>query len=221
MRALLLGLPSIPPQILSTLRLSDTRCLTRFAVTTRTGEEMTLVLDLKLQTTLEPQYRSVQFVKRWFLRGMTGEAAIDQLPERPSPEHGPEAIARAQLHGLQIDDIAHVFQFASPTNQQATGPLSRFDSMLRNGPFEPLIGHAHAEIMQAVQMSPHKCFITVGITKHTTLETGLKYVYCWVVGLQQQQGVGGGLNGFENCWMTESVFPVTGGHLKPYPMDEI
>lgn len=98
------GLLLAPPKevtMLSTLRLSPERCLQRCAVSTASGEDMVLVLDLQLEDALAPRYRSLQLVKQWILCGVTGEAATPELPAIPQPCHGPEAVVAAQLQALR------------------------------------------------------------------------------------------------------------------------
>jgi len=85
---------------LSTLRISPQKCLQRYAVTTASGEEMVLVLTLELAEALEPKYRSVRVVTRWFLRSIKGEPAEQGVPEYPARQHGPEAVVQAQLEAL-------------------------------------------------------------------------------------------------------------------------
>ena len=36
---------------------------------------MVLTVDMQLQESLQPKYRGLQLVHRWFLRGITGEPA--------------------------------------------------------------------------------------------------------------------------------------------------
>ena len=78
--------------------------------------------------------------------------AAMKLPTRPSPELSPDAVLDIQLKALQradLDDGAMqvVFNFASPGNRAVTGPLERFDAMVRGFPYDVLVGHREVRIL--------------------------------------------------------------------------
>lgn len=69
----------------------------------------------------------------------------------PSPDLSPAEVVRIQVEALKRNDdptpgagIATAFRFASPGNRAATGPLPRFDRMVRAG-YADLLGFARAE----------------------------------------------------------------------------
>jgi hypothetical protein len=65
-----------------------------------------------------------------------------------SPITPPEQIVAWQLQALQADNMKDVFDYASPNNQANAGnSLERFSSMVRSGPYKPLIHHASADIL--------------------------------------------------------------------------
>ena len=49
----------------------------------------------------------------------------------PSPSLTPLAVVNAQLEALSAGDVATSFEFASPSNKEATGPWQRFEMMVR------------------------------------------------------------------------------------------
>ena len=62
---------------------------------------MVITLRMVLEEALQPRYRSVQFVHRWFLAAATGEPAAAEPPAEPAPQHGPESVVQAQLEALR------------------------------------------------------------------------------------------------------------------------
>ncbi|PSC68411.1 DUF4864 domain-containing [Micractinium conductrix] len=205
------GVVNAPPRaaaVLSSLMLAPGRFLTRFSVVAQSGEEMVLTVDLQLQESLQPKYRGLQVVKKWFLKGITGEAACPgDLPSKPEPCWGPEAVVMAQLEALQAGDASGVFRFASPSNQAATGPVERFAGMLETDPFRPLLRHLSAEVLRTVQMTADNTWLIVGVRSNIpTDEPGItqRVVYSWSVRLQEP-----GAGPLCSCWMTEAVQPVS------------
>ncbi|KAL4434663.1 hypothetical protein ABPG77_002786 [Micractinium sp. CCAP 211/92] len=206
------GVFNAPPRqatVLSSLKLGPDRFLQRYEVVSRSGEEMVLTVDMQLEESLQPKYRGLQVVKRWFLRGITGEPAYPgEAPLKPEPCWGPDAVVQAQLEALQVGDVAGVFRFASPQNQQATGPVERFGAMLQGDVYRPLLNHEAADVLRTVQMQPDLTVLIVGVRSNIpTSEPGVmqRVVYSWAVRLQ---GPDAGPE-FHNCWMTESVHPIS------------
>jgi hypothetical protein len=203
--------------VLSSLKLAPDRFLQRYNVVACSGEEMVLTFDMQLEECLQPKYRGLQVVKRWFLKGITGEPAYPgDVPRKPEPCWGPEAVCQAQLEALQAGDAAGVFRFASPTNQAATGPAERFAQMLQSPLYRPLLQHQQADLLRSVQMRPDTALLIVGVRSNLpTQEPGVtqRVVYSWTVRLQGEEA------GPElaNCWLTEAVQPISqnlfGGRL--------
>jgi hypothetical protein len=59
-------------QMLSSLVVGEDMFLERCALTTRSGEEMTLTFALRREEGLQPSYRGLQFTNKWVLRAITG-----------------------------------------------------------------------------------------------------------------------------------------------------
>lgn len=174
---------------------------------------MVLIFDMQLEESLQPKYRGLQVVKKWFLKGITGEPACPgDVPSKPEPCWGPEAVVQAQLEALAIDDVAGVFRFASPQNQEATGPVERFGAMLQSEGYRLLVGHLAAEVLRTVQMQADVALVIVGVRSNVpTSEPGVtqRGVFSWTVRLQEAGAVTPGGEAVHDCWMTESVQPVS------------
>ena len=79
-------------------------------------------------------------------RGIEGKAKA--VAPTPKPELTPGEVVEIQVEALQYNDrptkdagIATTFQFASPSNREATGPLERFTRIVKGPSYRPMIGH--------------------------------------------------------------------------------
>ena len=70
----------------------------------------------------------------------------------PRPELTPQDVVRLVIEALQHNSetpydegIRVTFNFASPTNRHATGPLQRFIEMVKSPQYRPMLGHHRAE----------------------------------------------------------------------------
>jgi hypothetical protein len=75
------------------------------------------------------------------------------VPGLPTPEPGyePEQVVGIQLEALADNDepvenagIKTAYNFASPANRRATGPLDRFVKMVEGDRYAPMIDHVEA-----------------------------------------------------------------------------
>jgi len=73
--------------------------------------------------------------------------STDSLPE-PSPALSPTEVVRLQVEALGDNDTPHeeagieaAFNFASPANKRATGPLRRFRRLFETSSYGPMIDH--------------------------------------------------------------------------------
>lgn len=69
----------------------------------------------------------------------------------PAPGYGPEQVVRIQLEALADNDdpvenagIKTAYNFASPANRRATGPLDRFVRMVEGPKYAPMVDHVEA-----------------------------------------------------------------------------
>ena len=121
----------------------------------------------------------------------------------PSPSLGPAEVVLAQLDGLRRESydgdpvlgegLAQAWEFASPGNREATGPLPRFARMLRADAYRGLLGHS------AVQLGPVKqdgaqAQVEVLVVAADDTTQG----YTWVLGRQDSPP-------YVGCWMTDGV----------------
>ncbi|MFP6735196.1 MAG: hypothetical protein VB959_15310 [Rhodospirillales bacterium] len=74
--------------------------------------------------------------------------AGDLARTEPHPSLSPKAVVTIIMTALRHNDaprtdrgIQVTFNFASPANKRATGPLSRFISMVKGQTYGPMIGH--------------------------------------------------------------------------------
>ncbi len=74
-------------------------------------------------------------------------------PLGPDPALSPEDVVQIQLEALQRNDIPtqdagirQAWMLAHPDNRRVTGPLPRFERMIKGAAYRPLIGHAAHDI---------------------------------------------------------------------------
>ncbi|MCW2777947.1 MAG: hypothetical protein JWN17_1672 [Frankiales bacterium] len=121
----------------------------------------------------------------------------------PSPALDPADVVLAQLAGLQRephDDVdgygeglVAAWEFASPGNREATGPLARFAGMLRNEAYRGLLGHRAVQL-GPVQEDRGQAQVEVLVVTADDRTEG----YTWVLGRQTDAPYAG-------CWMTDGV----------------
>ena len=121
-------------------------------------------------------------------------------PPKPSPELTPGQVIEIQLEALQFNDrpakdagIATTFQFASPGNRKATGPLERFTLIVKNPAFRPLINHRIAGYGPLVVKG------NLALRRVTVVaEDGQAIDYDFQLSKDPESG----------CWFTDGVIPV-------------
>jgi hypothetical protein len=76
---------------------------------------------------------------------------VSDLPT-PDPRYAPEEVVRLQLEAfadnddpVENADIKTAYNFASPANRRATGPLNRFVKMVESPRYVPMIDHVEAQ----------------------------------------------------------------------------
>ena len=75
---------------------------------------------------------------------------VSGLPT-PDPSYDPERVVEIQLEALADNDtpvenagVKTAYNFASPANRRATGPLDRFVAMVRGPQYAPMVDHVEA-----------------------------------------------------------------------------
>ena len=116
----------------------------------------------------------------------------------PSPALSPGDVVRIQLEALRRNDrhnrgIEVAFRFASPANRANTGPLERFVSMIRNGPYALMLGFRAASYGPVESRG-------VRARQRVTLANAGRSVTYWFY-LSRQTGAP-----YEDCWMTDAVY---------------
>ena len=135
----------------------------------------------------------------------TGITASDTIPE-PSPELSPREVVQLQVEALGTNDepfaeagIEAAFNFASPANKRATGPLERFRTLFDTPAYGPMIDHASATYSQ-VEVEGRTA--QMGVLLDT--EDGGQVGYLFQLSKQTAPP-------HEACWMTDSVMRVEVG----------
>jgi len=100
---------------------------------------------------IRPRFIPAMFVSA-FLLSIAGHAAAAE-PIGPDPALAPEEVVAIQLKALMHNDdptpnagIAQTFALAHPDNKRVTGPLPRFEMMIRSPAYRPLLGHSTHQI---------------------------------------------------------------------------
>ena len=118
----------------------------------------------------------------------------------PSPEWTPAEVIRFQVEALQRNDEPHedagietAFEFASPGNRAATGPLPRFAQMVHGPGYRDMLGFESAEY------GPIRVEGDQAAQEVTLVQPDGRRV-TFLFGLSRQSG--GEYNG---SWMTDAV----------------
>ena len=121
----------------------------------------------------------------------------------PAPELSPEEVVRVQVKALGSNDtpeegagIRAAFNFASPANRRATGPLDRFRTLFDTPMYGPMIDHTAAQFSD-VQREDNRARVGVILTT----SAGERVGYLFQLTLQQSPP-------YEDCWMTDAVIPI-------------
>ena len=130
------------------------------------------------------------------------------LAQRPSPALEPSDVVTIVLDALRHNDlptkdrgIAVTFDFASPANREATGPLDRFSALVKNPYYWPMLNHQRAERGEMILLG------TEARQRVTLVGAGGERVTYTFILTRQEEGE------FRGCWMTDGVVRET--ELKP------
>ena len=217
--------PPAQVKALSSLQISQKKCLQRFAVLGQFGEEAIVNMQLELQETLEARYRSARVVEKWFLTGIIGENMCprDELPEGPAPKYGPEDVVTVQLDAFRLGNLETAWSFMSPLYRSkfCSGTFDEFLSLFSKEPFSTLKNHAASEILSArhISMTPSRIFVVVGIAGHEQPEnsTKRKSVFLWTLHLQSTGSQESNRSTGQYCWLTETIERLSDNGILPYP----
>ena len=120
---------------------------------------------------------------------------------KPNINIKPDQVIKIQLQGLMKNDspyrdkgIEQTWEFAHPSNQRFTGPLSRFKEMIKGDSYNMLLNHISHEVME-IYSDDKKAVYEV-----TVLDTNKKYFkFRWQVEKFLDKGP------LKNCWLTTAV----------------
>ena len=120
---------------------------------------------------------------------------------KPSIGIKPARVIQIQLEGLKKNDtpnkdrgIKQTWEFAHPSNQRFTGPLSRFKKMIKGDSYNMLLNHLSNNIVEMYR-DENKAVYEV-----TVLDTNKKYFkFRWEVEKFLDKGP------LNNCWLTTLV----------------
>ena len=116
----------------------------------------------------------------------------------PVPDLSPADVIRIQIEALRNNDegdrgIEVAFRFASPSNKSNTGPLARFVSMIKKGPYALMLGFKEATY-GPVEVRDNRA------RQRVTLVGEIKVVSYWFY-LSRQSN-----EPYADCWMTDAVY---------------
>ena len=120
---------------------------------------------------------------------------------KPNNTIEPYQVVKIQLMSLKKNDepskdngIEQTWEFAHPNNQQNTGPLLKFKTMLKGDSYEMLLNHLEHEVSE-VEISDNMASFEV-----TILDKGKKYYkFRWIVEKNIKDGP------LKDCWLTVMV----------------
>jgi hypothetical protein len=140
------------------------------------------------------------------LGGSNEEASVAIKPAKPkdliqpSPQLEPNEVVSLQLQGLAKNPdeggIEQCFALASPGNKESTGPVERFAAMLHRAPYDVLLFHHLVLVGKPVIEGDSANVIVTLIDANDRI-----FVFQFVLSKQH-------IEGYENCWMTDAVFPI-------------
>lgn len=118
----------------------------------------------------------------FFMLALMGLPAMAET-RGPDPALTPEQVVDIQLQALKFNDnptpnagIAQTFALAHPSNKRVTGPLPRFEKMIRTPAYAPLLGHAAHQIERLAGDET-----VVRFRVFVELENGKTLQYLWEV----------------------------------------
>ena len=135
--------------------------------------------------------------------------AVLALPAVLGMHLQPEQVVRAQLAALQQNDIARCFELASPANRAATGPLDRFERMVKLTPaYAPLVQCSSFELTSALRLDEKRwrCRVRVRPAGSSAAPFAIASPplvdYEWMLSLQDDDA-----GEHAGCWMVDGVVP--------------
>ncbi|KAK3233167.1 hypothetical protein CYMTET_56516, partial [Cymbomonas tetramitiformis] len=145
---------------------------------------------------------------------------VGEMPRAPDYAHSPELVVLAQLAALQQFDVETVFAFASPANQEATGPVERFKGMLESPPYDILLGHRGYKILSSAQINPTVFIQFVQLEGYSLGgEIEKPPVFQWTVSLQLEETSDKGV--WDRSGVGLALFNALVAQLSPDQVEEV
>jgi len=136
-------------------------------------------------------------------------ADSESVRPRPSPRLGPDEVIRIQLEALRTNSAEHgdsgialAFEFSSPGNREAMGPLPQFTQMVRSPSYSPILGHRRAELGPMLIVGRQAQQVVTVVSR-----SWMRYTYVFVL-TKQEDGL------YQDCWMTDGVVLTESPHAK-------
>jgi hypothetical protein len=121
----------------------------------------------------------------------------------PHPSLSPKEVVTIIMKALQQNDLPNpdsgikvTFNFASPANKRATGPLARFTLMVKGPVYGTMINHRRV-FFEKYKVDGKSARIDVILVSSSGKTLGFRF------GLSRQIG-----NRFDGSWMTDTVAPI-------------
>ena len=132
---------------------------------------------------------------------LAAPVVADHLPRtEPDPSLSPQDVVSIQIEALRNNDTPYenrgievTFNFASPTNKRMTGPIERFELMVRNPIYGPMINHRTAKY-ENLMIEGEIAQLDVILTSKDGEYLGYRFT------LSRQHD-----NRYEGSWMTDAV----------------
>lgn len=133
------------------------------------------------------------------MAGIHGDHPVAELPA-PDGSRAPAAVIAVQLQALAANDdpftdagIKTAYNFASPSNRRATGPLEQFVRMVSTAPYAAMVDHVSAQ-RGILRTSAETAEQRVELTGPDGQQRS------YVFGLSRQND-----GSLEGCWLTDRV----------------
>ncbi len=144
------------------------------------------------------------------LMALCGSASIAFAEDRkppatqpaPTPQLSPEQVVKVVVAALKANDagdsgIRITFAFASPANQEMTGPIDRFIPMVKTPAYAPLVNHQSSSVKELGVKGDQAA-------EMVTVIDAAGNVAHYVFQLSKQHDAGP----LKDCWMTDGVIRV-------------
>ena len=128
---------------------------------------------------------------------------------KPDPKLTPGQVVRIVMDALKNNDakdagIAVTFDFASPANQEVTGPLERFIPMLKGPVYGPMVNHKSAEYGKTIIIEEDEKAEKAAVLVTLVDAKGEQAAYLFTLSKQTDGDL-------KDCWMTDGVIRIKPG----------